>query len=108
MPDIDTLFPPETEVIIYRIFQEVMTNITKHAKAKTISVAIRKLKDSISFVVEDDGVGFCVEKVTATDPIDKGLGLVAMDERIRMIEGRLEITSRITSGTRIAFTVPAP
>lgn len=89
--DIDILFSPETEVSIYRIFQEAMTNITRHAEAKTISVSIRKQKRSISFLVEDDGVGFSVEKVTAAGSVDQGLGLVAMDERIRMIEGKLEI-----------------
>ena len=106
MPDIQAAFPPDTAVIIYRIFQEVMTNIARHAKAKTISVAIQKQAKNIVFLVEDDGVGFCTETIAAAGPADKGLGLAAIDERIRMIEGRLEIVSRINSGTRVTFTVP--
>ena len=106
MPDVDTLFSPETEVVLYRIFQEIMTNITRHAQAKTISIAIRKRKRRISFVVADDGVGFSTEEVAAAGPVDKGLGLVTMDERIRMIGGKLEISSRINNGTRIVFSVP--
>jgi PAS domain S-box-containing protein len=106
IPDIDTPFSAEAQVIIYRIFQEAMTNIERHSRARAVTVVIQKKQTNVSFLIIDDGVGFSMEEVSATGPVDKGLGLAAMHERIRMIDGELDISSRENRGTRIAFTVP--
>lgn len=107
IPNIDTLFSHETVVIIYRIFQEAFTNIDRHSNADTVTVAIQVREHNVFFSLEDNGRGFSVKNVAAsTGPGQKGLGLAAMDERIRLVDGQLEISSRENSGTRIAFTVP--
>jgi PAS domain S-box-containing protein len=107
IPNIDAHFSQETAVIIYRIFQETITNVDRHSKAEKVSIDIQTREYNVLFVLEDNGSGFCMDKVAASvGPGQKGLGLAAMDERIRMIDGQLEISSRENNGTRIAFTVP--
>jgi len=106
MDDINDLFSLEAQITIYRIFQESFTNIVKHAQATRVSVAIRKQNGSVSFLVEDDGKGFDVEQAVGRNSTEKGLGLTAMDERARMLEGFLDIWSQEEKGTRITLTIP--
>jgi len=105
--EIDNSVSEKRQLIIYRIFQEALANIRRHAQATHIFVSIKKEKDSISFCVEDDGKGFNVKQVTMRNFGEKGLGLQAMDERVRMLGGSLDIWSEVGKGTRIGFTIPA-
>jgi len=105
--DIDNFISQERQLIIYRIFQEALTNIRRHAQATRISVAIKKEKDSLSFWVEDDGKGFDMKQTTMRDSDEWSLGLAAIDERVRMLGGSLDIRSEVGKGTRISFTIPA-
>lgn len=104
--DIDNFISQEKQLIMYRIFQEALTNIRRHAQATRISVAIKKENNTLSFLVEDDGKGFDVEQVMMRDFDEKGLGLAAMGERVRMLGGSLDIRSETGKGTRISFTIP--
>jgi len=104
--DIDNSLSQKRQLIVYRIFQEALTNIRRHAQATHISVVIKKEKDSLSFLVEDDGKGFDVKQVTMRDSGEKGLGLAAIEERVRMLDGSLDIWSEVGKGTRISFTIP--
>lgn len=104
--DIDHLFPPNAQIIIYRILQEALTNIGKHAQAKKVSMVIEKHDDGVSFSVEDDGIGFDVLRAATINPDERGLGLAIMDERARMLGGSLEIWSDKGKGTRISFHIP--
>jgi len=106
MTEIERLFSDEEQIIIYRMIQECLTNIGKHAQASHVSLAIRKNEDHVLFSVEDNGKGFNVREVLGRDPRKKGLGLAAMVERTRMLRGSLDISSHEGSGTRINFTVP--
>jgi signal transduction histidine kinase len=92
--------PPEVETALYRIVQESLTNIVKHAHAGRVSIALTKMEGSVKAVVEDDGQGF--------DPAatDGGFGLVGMGERLALLGGRLRIESSPGSGTTIAADVP--
>lgn len=103
--DIDHLFSQEAQIGIYRILQEALTNIGKHAQAKNVSVVIKKHDDRISFVLEDDGRGFDVTQAVTKDATERGLGLATMDERARMLGGFLDLSSQ-GKGTRITFSVP--
>jgi signal transduction histidine kinase len=91
---------------LYRISQEVLTNIGKHAEANHVSVAVKENENSVSFVIEDDGKGFDVNSVKSTHSPEKGLGLDAMQQRAHMLGAFLEIQSRRGEGTRIALTIP--
>ena len=104
--DIDNFISKERQLIIYRTFQEALTNIRRHAQATCISVAIKKEIDSLSFLVEDDGKGFDVKQAMMRDSDERGLGLAAMEERVRMLGGFLDIRSEIGRGTKISFTIP--
>jgi PAS domain S-box-containing protein len=104
--DIGNLFSKKTQLIIYRIFQEVLTNIRKHAHANCISVDVSKKGDSFSFMIEDDGTGFDVREIMARNVTEKGFGLMAMEERARMLGVPLDIRSEVGKGTRISFSVP--
>ena len=106
IPGIDNLFPREGQTLIYRIFQEAFTNIGKHAQANHVSVEIKKEEKRVFFLVEDDGIGFDVAEQDVLDSTEKGMGLSAMDERVRMLGGQLEVYSQRNQGTTISFIVP--
>ena len=106
MEDIEGLFRPETEVIVYRIFQEAFTNIRKHAGATEVMVLIVRRGTEVTVCIEDNGRGFRPQEVKTRACQGKGLGLIAMDERVRMLGRTLHRCSDDGKGTRIVFAVP--
>ena len=97
----DERLPGEIETALYRIVQEALTNVIKHADAKTVSVTLTRQADRVAVVIEDDGRGF--------DPgvqPGEGLGIVGMRERIALVGGRLSVESGAGRGTTIAVEVP--
>jgi signal transduction histidine kinase len=104
--DIDSSFSQETQRVIYRIFQEALTNVAKHAQATRVTLDIQEETDSVSFSVTDDGKGFNVKQAMLRDLTEKGMGLSAMEERARMLGGSLEIRSEKGKGTTVGFTIP--
>ncbi|MCL4502024.1 MAG: ATP-binding protein, partial [Deltaproteobacteria bacterium] len=104
--DLDGLFAPEAQLNIYRIFQESLTNIGKYAQAGNLILAVSKQDNRIFFKMSDDGQGFDVEQVMARETTRRGLGLAAMEERGRMLGGKLSIKSQPGQGTEIILSVP--
>ncbi len=104
--DLNSLFPAEAQIVIYRIFQECLNNITKHAGACEVSVAVRRDGEAVTFSLEDDGAGFDVAQILDRDATRRGLGLAALDERARMLGGTCQIWSRPGAGTKIVCTIP--
>ena len=92
---------PEVETALYRIVQESLTNIVKHARAGTVSITLGRKKDAVTVVVEDDGVGFEPARTR-----EEGLGLIGMRERVALVGGRLIIESRPGAGTTFVVEVP--
>jgi signal transduction histidine kinase len=92
--------PPEVETALYRIVQESLTNVVKHAHATRVSVLLTRKNGSVAAVVEDDGRGFDPSALT-----DEGFGLVGMRERVAALGGRLEVESS-ERGTTVAAEVP--
>jgi signal transduction histidine kinase len=105
--DIQNLFPPQTEVNLFRIFQEALTNISKHAQTKQVSVTIKRQDDRVNFIIKDNGVGFDLKQITQREIEERGMGLAAMDERLRMVGAQLNIMSQPGTGTEINFSIPA-
>jgi signal transduction histidine kinase len=95
---------PEIEINLYRIAQEALNNIAKHAQASNVSVMIEKPDHHIVLIIEDDGIGF--NPRTKVDKIE-GLGLVEMGERAAIVGGRLEIESKKGKGTTVYARIPA-
>ncbi|MEE8397566.1 MAG: ethylbenzene dehydrogenase-related protein [Desulfobacterales bacterium] len=106
IPDIDALFSPDAQIMLYRLFQEALTNIGKHAEAKHVAARIEKAEGEVSFLIEDDGRGFDLHQVMSRGPSERSMGLAAMNERARMLGGDLEIHTEVGEGTRISLTVP--
>jgi signal transduction histidine kinase len=104
--EVNDLFATETQIIIYRMFQEILTNVGKHAEAGHVIIWAGKEGSLFTFTVEDDGKGFEVEKAVLERSGQKGLGLFTMMERARALGGALEIESERGKGTRVTFTLP--
>jgi signal transduction histidine kinase len=98
--------PPEVEIALYRIVQEALTNVAKHAKAKVVSVLLESRGASIVAIIEYNGKGFDVQKVSAPSKSERRLGLYGMQERAALIDGMLTIESRPGVGTTIFVEVP--
>jgi len=107
MADMDDGYSDEQRIMIFRIIQECLTNMVKHARASHVSIVIEKEPDCMIFRVEDDGDGFDVGEVISRDPGVQGLGLSSIYQRARMLGGSLDIWSQKGKGTRITFKVPS-
>ena len=104
--NLHNIFRKEDEIIVFRIFQEALNNIGKHSSAENVHVNIRKEPDRVDFSISDDGKGFDVESIMTKKSPRKGLGLFAMKERARMVNGEFKIVSEKNSGTKILFSIP--
>ena len=105
LDDVNGVFYKKSQINIYRIFQECLTNIAKYSQATQVSIEIKKLEGRVSLRIEDNGRGFDAARVLAGRTA-RGLGLAAMEERMHMLGGSLEIWSRPGQGTRISFNIP--
>ena len=99
----DERLPSEVETTLYRIVQESLTNVVKHAGARNVSIVVMRRNRAATAIVEDDGEGFDPSEVR-----DGGIGLVGMRERLALLDGRLEVESSAKSGTTIVAEVPLP
>ncbi len=100
----DERLAPDTEAAAYRIIQEALTNVAKHAKATRCRVYLQRLTNTLLVTIEDDGVGF---DAADTRSADGGLGLVSIRERVAQLGGTLRLESGPASGTRLTVEVPA-
>jgi signal transduction histidine kinase len=97
----ESRLPSEIETVLYRVVQEALTNVVKHADANRVSIVLMRRNGSVTTVVEDDGRGF--------DPSaarEDALGLAGMRERLALVGGRLRIESGVGSGTTLVAEVP--
>jgi signal transduction histidine kinase len=99
-------FSTEQQIAIYRVFQEIITNIRKHAQAGQVSIRIGRDDHAVFFRVEDNGIGFDIERTKSIAATERGLGLATMEERVKMLDGNFEILSRKGTGTKISFKIP--
>ncbi len=92
--------PPEAETALYRVVQEALTNVVKHAGAETVSIVVARRGAGVSAVIEDDGRGFDAAAVR-----DEALGIVGMRERLALLSGTLAVEST-PAGTSVAAYLP--
>ena len=92
--------PTDVETALYRIIQEALTNIVKHARATAVSIVLAPKGRAVTALIEDDGRGF------THDGSGEGLGLLGMGERLALLGGRLKIESSHGAGTTIVAEVP--
>lgn len=99
-------FPRDIATNLYRIAQEALNNIYKHAQATRVDVIFECREDRITLVIEDNGQGFAVNDEAVEGGEEKGIGLIGMRERAALVGGTLEIESRPGDGTTIIVHAP--
>lgn len=113
-PSIDVCADEQTEedlspgmaTTCFRVAQEAVTNVLRHAKASAVAVGLRRLEDEAELTVSDNGIGFDVGAALAQATHGKGFGLLAMQERVNLSGGTLEVVSVLGEGSRITAHFP--
>jgi len=100
----DKRLPFDVEVAIYRVVQEALTNASRHSNAQIVSIILERDSAQVRVTIEDDGVGFDVEKIMSSPVENRRLGLMSMQERAQMLGGEFKIDSG--AGTTIVVTIP--
>jgi len=98
--------PPDVELVLYRIVQEALSNVARHANASHALVRLTRRGRALRMVIEDDGLGFDLDAVRRSR--ESGLGLFGMEERLALVGGSLQVESAIGRGTRVSAEVPLP
>jgi signal transduction histidine kinase len=93
--------PPELETTLYRLVQEALTNVVKHAEARHVSILLARREGVVIAMIEDDGRGFDPEVRDGT-----GVGLIGMRERVELHDGRLTVESGSDTGTTLRIEIP--
>lgn len=94
------------ETAVFRIFQESVNNIVKHAHARQAHVQLREVDGFVILQIEDDGCGIPADQLAETTDTTDGLGLVGMRERAALLGGKLTVASTVGAGTRITARLP--
>jgi PAS domain S-box-containing protein len=97
---------PHVEIALFRIVQEALSNIAKHAAASAATVRLGQTDGTVSLVIEDDGKGFNLDTVHARKDVDRGLGLISMRERSEDLGGKFRIETGSVRGTKIIVEFP--
>lgn len=98
--------PAELETLLYRVVQEALTNVAKHANAHWVRLRIERGESIVTAALEDDGIGFDVLKSAGGDASHDGMGLLGMRERVALWGGRFHIESSAARGTRLTIEIP--
>jgi len=94
----------EVAVAVFRVAQEALTNVVRHAQAQRIRLRVTAHADTLELAITDDGKGFSVEEARGRP--SSSVGLFGMSERIALVDGRIEIDSKLGRGTTVRATVP--
>lgn len=108
LENVDGIFSDSQEINLFRFLQETLKNIIQHSNAANATIRLRHESRRIRIEVSDDGVGFERIPPHSKSPRRMGLGLSGIEERISLLNGRFELTSKPGSGTRIIATIPFP
>lgn len=104
--NIEQRFNEKIEKMLYRVVQEAVNNIQKHADAKTATIQLVKHDDHVSLIICDDGKGFDLLKIKKEVNNNKGIGLISMQERITAFDGELTINTKPNQGTEVLIEIP--
>jgi len=99
-------FTPAVELLLFRVFQEGLANVVKHAAASHVDVRLTREPEAVLLEIEDDGRGFDAHAYFRTPSPSTGLGLVSMRERVAHFGGALRVSARPGNGTRVVVRVP--
>ncbi len=100
--------PPQIETAFYRIIQEALNNVAKHSQATRVEISLERKDSILSASITDNGRGFDLEKVLRPDSLERGFGIVGMQERVSLLGGKVDIESKPDLGTYIYIEIPYP
>lgn len=98
--------PPNVEMMLFRIVQEALRNVEKHSNASKAEIVVRFEDEKTVAMVKDNGIGFDFSETIGGASRSGKLGLVGMQERARLLGGRLEIDSGLAQGTTVTIEAP--
>ncbi|MBN2462934.1 MAG: PAS domain S-box protein [Dehalococcoidia bacterium] len=98
--------PPETELAMFRIAQETLNNVRKHAQASEVKITVKRDSHNINMTIKDNGKGFFTSRLTGDLAREGKLGVLGMEERARLIGGDLKIKSEPGKGTTVLASAP--
>jgi two-component system sensor histidine kinase UhpB len=102
----DTVTDPAAETLVFRVAQEALTNVAKHAHAAKAEVRLRREPERLRLEVRDEGRGFDATAALARSDEEAGFGLRGMRDRVQLLGGRFEISSAPGAGTTIRLELP--
>jgi two-component system sensor histidine kinase DegS len=105
LDELKDILPEETNIVIYRITQELLANVHKHSEVTRVAVAIKVLPEKVTIALEDNGKGFDLEELKDRPKERRGLGVASMEERLRMLGSQFSMTSQSGQGTRLYFEI---
>jgi len=104
--NVDETLSSDAEISVYRVVQEWLNNVVKHARASTARLVVRRDAGLVRLILEDDGVGFDYAAVMNRSGDKAGFGLTNLRERVRLLEGNLKIETAPGKGTRLSVEIP--
>jgi two-component system sensor histidine kinase NreB len=104
--EVDTRFAVRVEVAVYKIVEEALTNVMRHASARSVTISLKHSGGTLNVVIADDGEGFEPEHRALTP--GSGMGLLCMEERARLLDGTVRIRSAPGQGTVVEAMLPVP
>ena len=104
--NVDGLVAKENEIHIYRIIQEGLNNVIRHAEAKNVWIKISRAEDFVQILIKDDGKGFAMENYDSEPIPSRGLGLAGIAERVKILNGNWNIGTTRKKGTSLKITIP--
>jgi len=100
--------PPEISIVLFRIAQEALTNVVRHARANTATIRLDIDDQRATLDVEDDGIGFDPKKTFDATGVHRPWGLLGMQERAALVGGSVDITSKAWHGSKVTVQIPLP
>jgi PAS domain S-box-containing protein len=93
---------PQINLTLFRVLQEILTNVIRHAKASTVNITLYKSHKGTTLTIQDNGIGIPEKKIEST----KSLGLIGMQERVKYFGGRFYISTKQGQGTKLTIFIP--
>jgi PAS domain S-box-containing protein len=100
--DLPDAIPDDIALCLYRVIQEGLRNISRHAKTNEARIALERLDDGVTLLIQDSGIGFDLREATG----QLGIGLAGMRERVRLVSGTMSVSSEPGKGTEIEISIP--
>jgi signal transduction histidine kinase len=104
--DLEERLTAEMETVLYRVVQEALTNVARHAQANRVHIHLEHKGFKVHAFIEDDGQGFDVQEVAGREALERGAGLLGIRERVASLGGRFSLWSRPGQGTRLTIEIP--